>query len=58
MVMIRIIRDGEVLKETENIQTLVQYIDFYDTETKYLEIKADYDKIEERNRRNIAKLSD
>jgi len=56
--MIRIIRDGEVLKETENIQTLVQYIDFYDTETKYLEIKADYDKIEERNRRNAAKLSD
>ena len=58
MVMIRIIRDGEVLKETENIQTLVQYIDFYDAETKYLEIRPDYDKIEERNRRNAAKLSD
>tara|TARA_R110002012_G_scaffold175444_2_gene340287 strand:+ start:2055 stop:2225 length:171 start_codon:yes stop_codon:yes gene_type:complete len=54
--MIRIIRDGEVLKETEDIQTLVQYIDFYDAETKYLEIRPDYDKIEERNRRNAAEL--
>tara|TARA_R110002050_G_C8922021_1_gene511460 strand:- start:1544 stop:1714 length:171 start_codon:yes stop_codon:yes gene_type:complete len=56
--MIRIIRDGEVLKETEDIQSLVQYIDFYDAETKYLEITPNYDKIEERNRRNAAKLSD
>jgi len=54
--MIRIIKDGEVLKETEDIQTLVQYIDFYDTDTKYLDIRADYDKIEERNRRQAAEL--
>jgi hypothetical protein len=56
--MIRIIRDGEVLKETADIQSLVQYIDFYDAETKYLEIRPDYDKIEERNRRQTAELSD
>lgn len=55
--MIRIIRDGEVLKETEDIQSLVQYIDFYDADPKYLEITSNYDKIEERNRRNAAKLS-
>ena len=57
MAMIRIIRDGEVLKETEDIQSLVQYIDFYDADPKYLEITPNYDKIEERNRRNAAKLS-
>ena len=54
--MIRIIRDGEVLKETEDIQSLVQYIDFYDTDPKYLEITPNYDKIEERNRRQSAEL--
>ena len=56
--MIRIIRDGEVLKEIEDIQTLVQYMDYYDTPTKYIEIRTNDDEIEERNRRQAAKLSD
>ena len=58
MVMIRIIRDGEVLKEIEDIQTLVQYMDYYDTPTKYIEIRTNDDEIEKRNRRQAAKLSD
>jgi len=56
--MIRIIKDGEVLKEMDDIQTLVQYMDYYDTPTKYLEIRTNYDEIEERNRRQAAELSD
>jgi hypothetical protein len=56
MVMIRIIKDGEVLKETEDIQTLVQYIDFYDTPPKMIEFRVNYDKVEERNRRQAAEL--
>ena len=56
--MIRIIRDGEVLKEIDDIQTLIQYLDYYDTPTKYIEIRTNDDKIEERNRRQAAELSD
>ena len=56
--MIRIIRDGEVLKEIKDIQTLVQYLDYYDTPTKYIEIRTNHDEIEERNRRQAAELSD
>ncbi len=56
--MIRIIRDGEVLKEIKDIQTLVQYLDYYDAETKYLEIRTNDDEIEKRNRRQAAEFSD
>jgi hypothetical protein len=56
--VIRIIRDGEVLKEMDDIQTLVQYLDYYDAETKYLEIRTNDDEIEKRNRRQAAEFSD
>ena len=56
--MIRIIRDGEVLKEIDDIQTLIQYLDYYDTPTKYIEIRTNDDKIEERNRRQAAEFGD
>ena len=58
MDMIRIIRDGEVLKEIKDIQTLVQYLDYYDTPTKYIEIRTNHDEIEKRDRRQAAELSD
>jgi len=56
--MIRIIKDGKVIKETEDMQTLVQFIDYYDSEPKAIEFSLNYDKIEERNRRQAAELSD
>ena len=56
--MIRIIRDGEVLKEMNDIQTLVQYLDYYDAPTKYIEIRTNHDEIEERDKRQAAELSD
>ena len=57
--MIRIHKDGEVIKETEDIQTLVQFLDYYDDHPiKMVEFRVNYDKIEERNRRQAAKLSD
>ena len=55
--MIRIIKDDEVLKETEDVQTLIQYLDYYDTPPKKIEFRINYDKIEERNRRQAAELS-
>ncbi len=55
--MIRIIKDDEVLKETEDVQTLIQYLDYYDTPPKMIEFRINYDKIEERNRRQAAELS-
>ena len=57
-VMIRIIKDGEVLKETEDVQTLVQYMDYHNTVPKYIEIRSNDEKIEERHRRQTAELSD
>lgn len=56
--MIRIFKDGKVIKETEDMQTLVQFIDYYDSEPKMIEFSLNYDEIEKRNRRNAAKLSD
>ena len=56
--MIRIIRDGEVLKEMDDIQTLVQHLDYHDTPTKYIEIRTNYDEIEKRDKRQAAELSD
>ena len=56
--MIRIIRDGEVLKEIDDIQTLIQYLDYHDTPTKYIEIRTNHDEIEERDKRQAAELSD
>ena len=55
--MIRIIKDGKVIKETEDMQTLVQFIDYYDSEPKAIEFSLNYDKIKERNRRQAAELS-
>ena len=55
--MIRIIRDGEVLKEIDDIQTLIQYLDYYNTLPKMIEFRINYDKIEERERRQAAELS-
>ena len=57
--MIRIHKDGEVIKETEDIQTLVQFLDYYeDHPIKMVEFRVNRDKIEERNRRQAAELSD
>ena len=56
--MIRIIKEGEVLKETEDVQTLVQYMDYHNTVPKYIEIRSNDEKIEERHRRQTAELSD
>tara|TARA_Y100000361_G_C10975266_1_gene246118 strand:+ start:123 stop:293 length:171 start_codon:yes stop_codon:yes gene_type:complete len=56
--MIRIIKDGEVIKETLDMQTLVQFIDFYDSEPKAIEFSLNYDEIEKRNERQAAELSD
>ena len=57
--MIRIHKDGEVIKEPEDIQTLVQFLDYYDDHPiKMVEFRVNYDKIEERNRRQAAELSD
>ena len=57
--MIRIFKDGEVIKETEDIQTLVQFLDYYeDHPPKMVEFRVNHDKIEERNRRQPAELSD
>ncbi len=55
--MIRIFKDGEIIKETEDIQTLVQYLDYYNETPKMIEFRVNYDKIEERNRRQAAELS-
>jgi len=57
MDMIRIFKDGEIIKETEDIQTLVQYLDYYNETPKMIEFRVNYDKIEERNRRQAAELS-
>ena len=57
--MIRIFKDGEIIKETEDIQTLVQFLDYYeDCPPKMVEFRLNYDKIEEKNRRQAAELSD
>ena len=57
--MIRIFKDGEVIKETEDIQTLVQFLDYYeDHPPKMVEFRVNHDKIEERNRRQASELSD
>ena len=56
--MIRIIKDGEIIKETLDMQTLVQFIDFYDSEPKRVEFSLNNDEIEKRNRRQAAELSD
>ena len=57
--MIRIHKDGEVIKETEDIQTLVQFLDYYDDHPiKMVEFRVNNVKIEERNRRQAAELSD
>jgi len=58
MDMIRIFKDGKVIKETEDMQTLVQFIDYYDSEPKMIEFSLNYDEIEKRNRRQAAELSD
>ena len=55
--MIRIHKDGEVIKETEDIQTLVQFLDYYeDHPIKMVEFRVNHDAIEERNRRQAADL--
>jgi hypothetical protein len=55
--MIRIHKDGEVIKETEDIQTLVQFLDYYeDHPIKMVEFRVNHDAIEERNRRQAAEL--
>ena len=56
--MIRIIKDGKVIKETQDMQTLVQFIDYYDSEPKRVEFSLNYDEIEKRNDRQAAELSD
>ena len=57
--MIRIFKDGEIIKETEDIQTLVQFLDYNeDCPPKMVEFRLNYDKIEEKNRRQAAELSD
>ncbi len=56
--MIRIFKDGEIIKETEDIQTLVQFLDYYgDSPPKMIEFRLNHDKIEEKNRRQAAELS-
>ena len=55
--MIRIHKDGEVIKETEDIQTLVQFLDYYeDPPIKMVEFRVNHDAIEKRNRRQAAEL--
>ena len=54
--MIRIIKDGKVIKETEDMQILVQYIDYYDSEPQKVEFTLNHDEIEKRNRRQAAEL--
>jgi len=54
--MIRIFKDGKVIKETEDMQTLAQYMDFYDSPPKMIEFRLNYDEIEKRNRRQAAEL--
>ena len=54
--MIRIFKDGKVIKETEDIQTLAQYMDFYETPPKMIEFRLNHDEIEKRNRRQAAEL--
>jgi len=56
--MIRIFKDGKVIKETDDMQTLAQFMDFYDAEPKMIEFRLNYDEIEKRNRRQAAELSD
>ncbi len=56
--MIRIIKDGKVIKETQDMQTLVQFIDYYDSEPKAIEFSLNYDEIKKRNERQTAELSD
>ena len=57
--MIRIFKDGEIIKETEDIQTLVQFLDYYgDSPPKMIEFRLNHAKIEEKNRRQAAELSD
>tara|TARA_R100000458_G_C8177015_1_gene175420 strand:- start:13 stop:186 length:174 start_codon:yes stop_codon:yes gene_type:complete len=57
--VIRIFKDGEVIKETEDIQTLVQFLDYYgDHPIKMVEFRINHDEIEEKNRRQAAELSD
>ena len=54
--MIRIFKDGKVIKETEDMQTLAQYMDFYGTPPKMIEFRLNHDEIEKRNRRQAAEL--